>query len=99
MRGISLQGNDISCKRICCTEFSKSPFVVVNRLGTELSQMNKGIWRTNEKKKKKKRRKKTEKRKKNQKKKKKKKQTNRKTKKQGNKDLIVQGKFYFVLTP
>ena len=36
------------------TEFSKSPFVVVNRLGTELSQMNKGIWRTNEKKKKKK---------------------------------------------
>lgn len=81
MRGISLQGNDISCKRICCTEFSKSPFVVVNRLGTELSQMNKGIWRTNEKKKKKKE------------------QTNRKTKKQGNKDLIVQGKFYFVLTP
>ena len=81
MRGISLQGNDISCKRICSTEFSKSPFVVVNRLGTELSQMNKGIWRTNEKKKKKKE------------------QTNRKTKKQGNKDLIVQGKFYFVLTP
>ena len=80
MRGISLQGNDISCKRICSTEFSKSPFVVVNRLGTELSQMNKGIWRTNEKKKKKE-------------------QTNRKTKKQGNKDLIVQGKFYFVLTP
>lgn len=37
----------------CSTEFSKSPFVVVNRLGTELSQMNKGIWRTNEKKKKK----------------------------------------------
>ena len=65
----------------CSTEFSKSPFVVVNRLGTELSQMNKGIWRTNEKKKKKKE------------------QTNRKTKKQGNKDLIVQGKFYFVLTP
>lgn len=81
MRGISLQGNDISCKRICSTEFSKSPFVVVNRLGTELSQMNEGIWRTNEKKKKKKE------------------QTNRKTKKQGNKDLIVQGKFYFVLTP
>lgn len=81
MRGISLQGNDISCKRICSTEFSKSPFVVVNRLGTELGQMNKGIWRTNEKKKKKKE------------------QTNRKTKKQGNKDLIVQGKFYFVLTP
>ena len=80
MRGISLQGNDISCKRICSTEFSKSPFVVVNRLGTELSQMNKGIWRTNEKKKKKE-------------------QTNRKTEKQGNKDLIVQGKFYFVLTP
>ena len=79
MRGISLQGNDISCKRICSTEFSKSPFVVVNRLGTELGQMNKGIWRTNEKKKKE--------------------QTNRKTKKQGNKDLIVQGKFYFVLTP
>ena len=37
----------------CSTEFSKSPFVVVNRLGMELSQMNKGIWRTNEKKKKK----------------------------------------------
>ena len=85
MRGISLQGNDISCKRICSTEFSKSPFVVVNRLGTELSQMNKGIWRKMKKKKKKK--------------KKKKEQTNRKTKKQGNKDLIVQGKFYFVLTP
>ena len=66
----------------CSTEFSKSPFVVVNRLGTELSQMNKGIWRTNEKKKKKK-----------------KEQTNRKTKKQGNKDLKVRGKFYFVLTP
>ena len=33
------------------------------------------------------------------KKEKKKEQTNRKTKKQGNKDLIVQGKFYFVLTP
>lgn len=65
----------------CSTEFSKSPFVVVNRLGMELSQMNKGIWRTNEKKKKKKE------------------QTNRKTKKQGNKDLKVRGKFYFVLTP
>ena len=35
----------------------------------------------------------------NEKKKKKKEQTNRKTEKQGNKDLIVQGKFYFVLTP
>ena len=81
MRGISLQGNDISCERICSTEFSKSPFVVVNRLGTELSQMNKGIWRKMKKKKKKKE------------------QTNRKTKKQGNKDLILQGKFYFVLTP
>ena len=83
MRGISLQGNDISCKRICSTEFSKSPFVVVNRLGTELGQMNEGIWRTNEKKKKKK----------------KKGANKQKTKKQGNKDLIVQGKFYFVLTP
>lgn len=35
----------------------------------------------------------------NEKKKKKKEQTNRKTKKQGNKDLKVRGKFYFVLTP
>lgn len=69
----------------CSTEFSKSPFVVVNRLGTELSQMNKGIWRTKEYG--------------EQMKKKKKEQTNRKTKKQGNKDLKVRGKFYFVLTP